>query len=54
MQAATHCSRTFGLYDGNESLAHLFVDPVTSPSGEPEAKPMVTTTITLYVSSLLT
>jgi hypothetical protein len=41
MQAATHCSRAFALYDGNESLAHLFVEPVTSPSGEQEAKPMV-------------
>jgi hypothetical protein len=53
MQAATHCSSTFGLYDGNESLAHLFVEPATSPSGEQEAKPIVTTRARLRLKLII-
>jgi len=43
MQAAMHCWSTFGLYDGNESVAHLFVWPEASPSGEQEYMTMATT-----------
>ena len=34
MHAATHCLKSFGLYDGKRVVAHLLVIPVTSPSGE--------------------
>ena len=40
LQTATHCSISFGLYEGYRSVAHLFIVPVASCSGEHE----VTTT----------
>jgi len=36
MHAATHCLKSFRLYDGKRLAAHLLVVPVTSPSGEQE------------------
>ena len=40
LQTATHCSISFGLYEGYRSVAHLFIVPVASCWGEHE----VTTT----------
>jgi hypothetical protein len=34
LQTATHCSTSFGLYEGYRSVAHLFIVPVASCSGE--------------------
>jgi hypothetical protein len=36
-QTSTHWSCAFGLYEGKRPVAHLFVEPVTSPSGAQEA-----------------
>jgi len=36
LQTATHCSISFGLYEGYRSVAHLFIVPVASCSGEHE------------------
>src|SRR5258705_5574800 len=36
LQTATHCSISFGLYEGYRSVAHFLRDPVASCSGEHE------------------